>query len=52
MSIDTLEAVLLVLLGGLFGWVLGELAKLDKRIPYLALAVALVVGIIVLGRDA
>jgi len=39
----TLDALLLILLGGLFGWVLG---KLPDRWVFAVAAVAIVVGIV------
>lgn len=48
MTIDTLEAVLLVILGGLFGWSLG---KLPERVIYGVFAAALVIFIIVVTRQ-
>lgn len=42
----TMEAILLVLLGGLFGWTLG---KLPEQWVYVVMAVAFVLGIVVLS---
>ena len=45
MSTDLIEAVVLVLLGGVFGWTLG---KLPDRYVYVVLGVAILLGIVVL----
>lgn len=48
MSSDLLDGVVLVLLGGVFGWTLG---KLPDRWVYVTLAAAILLGIIaVQGR--
>ena len=43
MTTPTLDALLLILLGGLFGWTLG---KLPDRYVYVCAAAAIVVGIV------
>lgn len=47
MTFDELTAVLLIVLGGLFGWVLG---KLPERWVYVVAAVCIVLAIIVISR--
>ena len=48
LSLPVLEAILLVLLGGLFGWTLG---KLPERYVYVVMAVTILVGIVVISRQ-
>lgn len=47
MDLATLEAVVLVLLGGLFGWTLG---KLPERWVYVVAAGTILLGIVVLSN--
>ena len=47
MSPEIVEGVLLVLLGGLFGWTLG---KLPERWVYAVAAITILVGIVALSR--
>ena len=46
MNLNLLTSVLLVLLGGLFGWTLG---KLPERYVYVVAAATILVGIVVIG---
>lgn len=48
LSLPALEAILLVLLGGLFGWTLG---KLPDTWVYAVMAVTICLGIVVLSRS-
>ena len=46
---STVEAILLVLLGGLFGWMLGQL---PKRYVYVVVGVAIILAVVVItGRN-
>ena len=47
LSLPVLEAILLVLLGGLFGWVLG---KLPETYVYVVMALTILLGIVVISR--
>ena len=47
LSLPVLEAILLVLLGGLFGWTLG---KLPERYVYVVMALTILLGIVVISR--
>lgn len=46
-SVPLVEAVLLVLLGGVFGWLLG---RLPDRFVYAVMAAAVLLGIVVLTK--
>lgn len=46
LSLPVLEAVLLVLLGGLFGWVLGQL---PRTYVYVVMGATILLGIVVLS---
>ena len=46
LTLPVLEAVLLVLLGGLFGWVLGQL---PRTYVYVVMAATILLGIVVLS---
>lgn len=48
-SVPLVEAVLLVLLGGVFGWLPG---RLPDRFVYAVMAAAVLLGIVVLTRGA
>lgn len=48
MTIDLAEAVLLVLLGGIFGWLLG---KLPDRWVYVVMAVSVILIVLVLSKS-
>ena len=47
LSLPVLEAILLVLLGGLFGWTLG---KLPERYVYVVMALTILFGIVVISQ--
>ena len=46
MNIDLAEAVLLVLLGGIFGWLLG---KMPQTWVYVVMGVAVILAVVVMG---